>query len=205
MEDFVKYQKIPRFSREIKITEKIDGTNAQILIQLLNDKTSIIESFKEREWPLIKEGRFLFGITPGSRNRWITIKKDNYGFAKWVFENQEDLFNLGPGRHFGEWWGQGIQRKYSLDEKRFSLFNVERWNPFNCPKCCHIVPVLHNGEFTTFNIDSALRILRLNGSYASPNFMDPEGIVIFHSASGTLFKKTIKNDEKPKSQGEKDV
>ena len=205
MEDFVKFPKISRLSRDIVISEKIDGTNAKILIQLLNDKTSIIESFKKREWPLIKEGRFLFGITPGSRNRWITIKKDNYGFAKWVFENQEDLFNLGPGRHFGEWWGQGIQRKYDLDEKRFSLFNTDKWNFGNSPLCCHVVPVLYEGPFETGKIYNVLEDLKELVSYAAEEFMDPEGIIIFHSASGTLFKKTIKNDEKLKSQGEKDV
>ena len=30
--------------------------------------------------------------------------------------------------------------------------------------------------------------------------MNPEGIIIYHTASGKLFKKTILNDEKPKEQ-----
>jgi hypothetical protein len=30
--------------------------------------------------------------------------------------------------------------------------------------------------------------------------MRPEGIVVFHTASGALFKKTIEGDEKPKGQ-----
>jgi len=205
MEDFIKFSKIPRYSRDCIITEKIDGTNAQILIQLLNDKTTVMDSFKEREWPIIKEGRFYFGITPGSRNRWITPKKDNYNFAQWVWDNQTSLFDLGPGRHFGEWWGSGIQRRYGLEEKRFSLFNVGKWNEENCPSCCHVVPVLCEGVFHTTTIESILHDLEAKGSQASPGFMDPEGIVIFHSASGNLFKKTIKDDEKPKGQGEKDV
>jgi hypothetical protein len=29
--------------------------------------------------------------------------------------------------------------------------------------------------------------------------MNPEGVVIYHTASGQLFKKTIENDEKPKN------
>jgi hypothetical protein len=29
--------------------------------------------------------------------------------------------------------------------------------------------------------------------------MDPEGIVIYHTAAGTLFKKTCVDDHKPKS------
>jgi len=36
---------------------------------------------------------------------------------------------------------------------------------------------------------SAWRLKRL------PGFMDPEGVVIFHAASGTLFKKTLHGDE----------
>ena len=38
---------------------------------------------------------------------------------------------LVPGRHFGEWWGSGIQRGYGLDEKTFSLFNAYRWGWLN--------------------------------------------------------------------------
>ena len=52
-----------------------------------------------------------------------------FGFARWVETNRERLITLlGPGLHFGEWWGSGIQRGYGLTkgDKRFSLFNVER-------------------------------------------------------------------------------
>jgi hypothetical protein len=34
---------------------------------------------------------------------------------------------------------------------------------------------------------------------AVPGFMRPEGVVIFHTASGTLYKKTVKDDHQPKS------
>jgi hypothetical protein len=40
--------------------------------------------------------------------------------------------------------------------------------------------------------------LRTEGSVAAPGFMDPEGICIYHEASGQLFKATLKNDDKPK-------
>ncbi len=61
----------------------------------------------------------------GSRTRWITAQDDNHGFARWVEGNKQELLKLGAGRHFGEWWGSGIQRGYGLQkgEKRFSLFN----------------------------------------------------------------------------------
>ena len=173
--EFVEFPKMPRLSREIVVTEKIDGTNAQIYIG--------------------DDGEFLVG----SRNRWITPEQDNFGFARWAQENKDELLKLGPGRHFGEWWGAGIQRRYSINEKRFSLFNTDRWTYETVPLCCHVVPVLYRGDFSTLAIQECLDWLVANGSSASPGFNDPEGIVVFHLAGRVGFKKTIKNDETPKS------
>lgn len=176
--------KIARLSRECVITEKLDGTNAQIFI---DEETKTVRA--------------------ASKNRWITPEDDNYGFARWVEEHREELLQLGPGRHFGEWWGRGIQRNYGLPEKRFSLFNVHRWDPFfnldttdHRPDCCYVVPVLWRGEFDTCVISTVLKSLEQRGSVAVTGFMDPEGIVIYHTASKTLFKKTIKNDNQPKGK-----
>ena len=174
---FKEFNKIARLSRDCVITEKIDGTNAQIYIT--------------------EDGQFL----TGSRTRWITPEDDNYGFSKWANENKEELMKLGVGSHFGEWWGCGIQRKYNMQEKRFYLFNVHKWSDDTVrPKCCGVVPVLYKGLFTFEAIDRCLSELKINGSKASPGFMKPEGIVIYHTASKTLFKKTIEKDEEPKSK-----
>jgi hypothetical protein len=129
MNDFLEFPKMPRFSREVIVTEKIDGTNAQIYIT--------------------ESG----GFYTGSRNRWITPEDDNYGFSKWANENKEELLTLGPGRHFGEWWGSGIQRKYGLSngDKRFSLFNVQRFGGSR-PLCCGVVPILWRGFFDDLNV-----------------------------------------------------
>jgi hypothetical protein len=177
--EFVPFNKIARLSRGCVITEKIDGTNAQIYIG--------------------EDGLVL----AGSRNRWITVEADNYGFARWVIEHRAELSRLGPGRHFGEWWGAGIQRRYGLTEKRFSLFNAGRWsnNP-DRPACVSVVPVLYAGTFTDQAVEDAIRSLRENGSAAAPGFMRPEGVVVYHAASRTLFKKTIENDEQPKGVAE---
>lgn len=40
---------------------------------------------------------------------------------------------------------------------------------------------------------------KIDGSRAVPGFMNPEGIVVFHEASQTCFKKTIDGDDNPKS------
>ena len=135
MTEFQGFPKIARYSRECVITEKIDGTNAQIFIG--------------------EDEEFLVG----SRKRWITPDADNFGFARWAHEHRDELLELGPGRHFGEWWGQGIQRRYGLDEKRFSLFNTHRWGEER-PSCCHVVPVIDKGVFGTEFIDRAMFLLR---------------------------------------------
>lgn len=177
---FVPFQKIGRLSRSVVVTEKIDGTNAQIYIDDLSTT-----------------------IRAGSRNQWIDPTKDNYGFARWVEENKQELMKLGPGTHYGEWWGAGIQRRYNMTEKRFSLFNVKRWaDPLVRPACCHVVPLLWEGNWDTLNVGELMTNFARTGSQASPGFMDPEGIVIYHTATKSLFKKTLKNDEKPKGSVE---
>ena len=176
--EFLEFPKIPRWSREIIITEKIDGTNGCIFIG--------------------EDGEFL----TGSRSRWITPDTDNHGFSRWAHENKADLLKLGPGTHFGEWWGAGIQRRYGLTEKRFSLFNTSRWGDKAVrPACCHVVPVLFQGMMRPEAIEDTCLALATYGSHAAPGFMEPEGVVLFHVAGRLLFKKTLKKDEAPKSQG----
>lgn len=174
--DFIPFNKIARMSRQCTITEKLDGTNACIAIG--------------------DNGEFFIG----SRNRWITPDDDNYGFAKWATDNKQELLKLGPGRHYGEWWGAGIQRRYSIGEKRFSLFNTARWQVEPPPSCCHVVPVLYSGIFTSTAADEAIELLRKNGSVASPGFMNPEGIIIYQAAARMYFKKTCVKDEEHKGQ-----
>ncbi len=177
--EFEAFPKIARLSRECVITEKIDGTNAQVCVTEDGD------------------------VLAGSRSRWITPAADNFGFAAWVEAHREELLALGPGRHFGEWWGSGIQRGYGLTkgERRFSLFNVTRWGDESTrPACCCVVPTLYRGNFHTNAAEDALANLTINGSIAAPKFMKPEGIIVFHTASGTFYKKTIEKDEGPKGR-----
>lgn len=192
--DFIEFPKMARLSREIIITEKIDGTNAQVAIIELDGHAA--------EGAIYQSGGL--ALYAGSRTRWITPEDDNFGFAKWAAENAEELLKLGPGRHFGEWWGAGIQRRYDAPEKRFSLFNVSRWEDDAVrPSCCLVVPTLYRGEFTSGAAESALAELRAHGSRAAPGFMKPEGIVLYHVAAGIGFKKTIEKDEVPKSVAER--
>jgi len=194
--EFQDFPKMARLSREIIVTEKLDGTNAQVCIS--------------------DDG---LQIRAGSRTRWITPDNDNFGFADWVERHRSDLLTLGPGRHFGEWWGQGIQRGYGLTEKRFSLFNTQRWalhgtGPMSyptadpritktqdvLPPCCGLVPVLFQGAFHTYKIEECLVTLEIDGSLAAPGYRNPEGVVIYHTAGNVGFKKTLHKDEVPKTK-----
>lgn len=190
---FEAFPKIPRLNREVVITEKLDGTNAQVLITPFNAATDTGD-------PTALAVSSEFTIRAGSRSRLLTTSNDNYGFARWVTNNSDELFKLGEGRHFGEWWGNGIQRGYGLKHKVFSLFNTHRWsNPDARPACCDVVPVLYQGPFSLEAVDTSVDSLRTLGSYAVQGFLDPEGIIVYHTAANHYFKVTCKDDASPKS------
>jgi hypothetical protein len=177
--EFREFPKIARLNREVIVTEKIDGTNACVIVS--DDGLSLAAQ---------------------SRSKLITPTDDNFGFARWVEANTAELLRLGPGHHFGEWWGSGIQRGYGLPkgEKRFSLFNVSRWSDNETrPGCCHVVPVLTWGRGFEC-VYTALDGLRFAGSLASPGFMKPEGVVAFHAQGNLMFKATIEKDEEYKGK-----
>jgi hypothetical protein len=213
--EFEPFPEIPRLNRTITVTEKIDGTNAAILIVPLEEiehTTTVDDDGRQvhtYEGPRaivsvnLGEGG-LFAVFAQSRRRLITPKDDNYGFAGWVERNAEQLvLALGAGRHFGEWWGAGIQRKYGLTgpDKRFSLFNTGRWDQFEAFEGVPglgVVPVLYEGPYSQARIEGAENALRSFGSVAAPGFRNPEGIVIYHHALRSQFKITLEGDEAPK-------
>ena len=169
---FESFQKISRANKSFGcvMTEKLDGTNAQIVI----------------------EDGAIVGV--GSRSRWIAPGKatDNFGFAAWVQDNADELLGLGDGVHFGEWYGAGIQRTYGLTGKRFALFNTGRWSDAALrPACCEVVPVLYAGEFSRQAVAMVMEGLRVNGSVMVPGFSDPEGVVVYLPGSRMLLKETF--------------
>lgn len=164
--DFESWPKIPRSKNNgIVITEKLDGTNAQVAI---ND-----------------EGELFVG----SRNRWLGPGQDNFGFYAWCMDHKDELLTLGQGRHYGEWYGSGIQRTYGLDHKRFALFNTFR-PAETLPACVSQVPVLYHGEYTNDAIAQALEQLQVGGSIAAPGFMKPEGVVVYSFLTKARIKYT---------------
>lgn len=211
MTEFVPFPKIPRLMRKIVVTEKLDGTNASVMIRPIGsdgEQPGAVATLRDETISPVME----YQIFAGSRSRWLQPGKttDNFGFASWVYKNLAELFKLGPGHHFGEWWGLGIQRGYDLHERRFSLFNTGRWVGWNtefdstvrpvlpgqevAPTCCGVVPVLYEGPFDLMEIDMAMSKLATTGSVAAPGFAKPEGIVVYHEAARQLFKYTLEDD-----------
>ena len=193
---FVKFPSLTRFSHDWTITEKIDGTNGQIIIDPLMsaDDKPVRDEFSLGEFNGLH-------ILAGSRNRLIHCGCDNMGFARFVSKSAEDLIRaLGEGRHYGEWCGRGIQRTYGLDRKLFALFNTHRWTGVDLPDHVTVVPVLAEGYMDNPGgaAIGAMAMMKQNGSVFAPGFMDPEGVVMRHGPSGTVFKKTFDYDEQGK-------
>lgn len=210
MSDFPAFGKIPRLHKDVIITEKIDGTNALVSIERALLGASI-ERANNGEPILavsidmsdLDDGglpNWEYIVKAGSRNRWLTSGVDNYGFSAWVRTHADELTKLGPGLHYGEWYGAGIQRGYGLAEKRFALFNTGRWNVGNVPVCCTVVPVMRitTGDQLNDAVADALDDLSRFGSRAVPDYDHPEGVVVYHTAAGQYFKALLENDNKPK-------
>ncbi len=174
--EFRKWPKIKRFlDAEMVITQKMDGTNSQILF---DDVTST------------GAGGFMWAV--GSRNKWLTATTpDNFGFYAWVEKNSAKLYEaLGPGRHYGEWCGPGIQLSEGLKERKFFSFNAflgieERFQALVEP-----VPILYQGPFSLAAMYDALKDLKENGSKVN-GFKPCEGIIV--RLSGEKFKLYLDN------------
>lgn len=223
MTDFHPWGKTARLFRDITITEKIDGTNAQIYIEDVTDEgievyPSHIRDGEVTAGAVNAFGRSLPGLVyadahgqllyvrAGSRKRWVTADDDNFGFARFVYDNVAELVKLGEGRHYGEWWGSGIQRGYALPQghKVFSLFNTTKWyaNPLIQeinggilhPHTLTVVPVLAEGAFNEEIVREVAEDLQAWGSAAAKHFdvtFDrPEGIIVYHQHSNQVFKYT---------------
>jgi len=171
MAEFKEYPKIARLNRDIVITEKLDGTNAAIIIEE-TDTPQVVSN--ELRWVAGVGTNYL--VSAQSRNRILECGekgKDNFGFAAWVARHKHNLVGLGVGYHYGEWYGFGIQRTYGLTEKRFALFNVLRWQEdeqqslvFKSVQALvpnlELVPLLYRGP-------------RMQGTAIRPTFMMPDG------------------------------
>lgn len=108
MIEFTPYPKTARLFKDglgMVVTEKIDGTNAAVVITAGTDITRV--NHERLSWQYSRETTHLgepSTVSAQSRNRMIAPAaetgdkgSDNYGFAAWVWDNAEALVNtLGP-------------------------------------------------------------------------------------------------------------
>jgi hypothetical protein len=182
------------------VTEKIDGSNSCIRIRPY-DPVNMDDS---QALPGVYSiGEDLYSIWAQSRSRFLqpTKQSDNFGFARWVSENAEELVKiLGPGDHYGEWWGSGIQRGYGLKEKRFSLFNAPRWYEVLHPTEAlstvpnlYIVPTLFAGSFYDLDLPALRDDLTKHGSKAMLGWK-AEGMVVYLRELNASYKVLLEGD-----------
>ncbi len=194
--EFHKYFKIPRIENEtFTISEKIDGSNGLIYVH-------------HARFDDVKKGVDRSYILAGSRSKWLiddgSKTWDNHGFGSWVEENEEDLYSLDEGYHYGEWYGKGINRGYGLLDKRFMLFNYGRYAEklrladsgllFNMPTKVQVETVFHhNVKFEQlFQIIAEVRYhLTHDGSKHVQGYIKPEGLIVRSELSGKLWKVII--------------
>lgn len=217
----MEFEAFPNISRlsgcNMNITQKIHGTNAQIVVFTEIDYLEIIDlvpnEARAAELALKYPGKTLafkstadfsnrvfvvserLNVKAGSRTRYLSPLDDNYGFAQYVEANKQEIIEkLGIGRHFGEWAGPGINSGEGLTQKTFVLFDWWKFPPERpLPPQMAIVPVLYNGPVDFSKIDEAMADLKANGSKMSPGFMRPEGIVV--QTLGTRVKKVFEAEE----------
>lgn len=188
MSEFIAFPKITQYDKQVMtITQKLHGTNAQIYIDYMPTDVQwhcdgcdvVVEELTARA---------------GSRTRWLRPEDDNYDFAKFVEENQEELIKaLGPGRHHGEWCGPGINSGEGLKERRFFLFNQE-FSEKELPPQVSVVPMLYNGPYSSTAVEATMTRLRSGSQVqAARGYKNVEGIVI--DLDGVKYKKVFRQEE----------
>jgi hypothetical protein len=162
-------------SAALFITQKIHGSNAQVFI------------FQQEDGSL--------DLRCGSRSRWIAPGNDNYGFAEMVYANKQAFIDtLGPGRHYGEWAGPGINSGEGLKVKTFILFDHWKYPPErSLPPNTVVVPVLFSGAFDLSRVQECMDDLKANGSKLVPGYMNPEGCVV--RIKGERYKVVFQAEE----------
>lgn len=193
MGQFKGWGSTPRWHKGLTITEKIDGTNACIVIY---------------------NGQ----VKAQSRKRMITPDDDNFGFAKWVYDNAGVLMDtLGFGYHYGEWFGEGIQKNpLGIEGKRFALFHATKYTEDNGYELNKVdgletVPLLFHGQANYRTIVDVIDNLhtfgtKVKGASAPMGVpLKAEGIIVWHKETQQKYKILLQGDAFHKWEVEKNV
>ena len=152
--------------RDVTISEKIDGTNAQVFV---------VAEDRGRRQP----GR---GLGGSLRKRTTSVsRRGSPIMLTSCASSAQDVISA-------EWYGRGIQRRYGLQDRRFALFNSCTDGPRSARRAAAIVPVLTTRTMGADVVSECLETLRSGGSLARSGFHAPGGIVIYHHASGGMFR-----------------
>lgn len=189
MVEFKEWPKIPRgLGEQMTITEKIDGTNACVIVEesVDFDGTSLVRVVGAQSRTQL--------LAHTNKDNVLRLYNDNFGFADWVIKNQVELATkLGPGYHYGEWAGPGIQKNpHNLERKTFFLFNSDRWRDGRQqrPEGVECVPVLFEGPASRENIEATMAGLWAN---AKEKGYHPKGVVIWYHKTRRYEKVTFEN------------
>lgn len=173
MDDFQSFASIESYRKAyMRITQKLHGSNGQVYV------------YEEDGVRTLKVG---------SRNRWLVIGDDNYGFCSFVESQREAFLKMGLGRHYGEWCGPGINSGEGLKGKSFYLFSNPGRYIEGIPESVGFVPEIYLGPLDSSKIEASMQLLKEHGSRLVPGFMKPEGIVV--DVCGVKLKKVFEAEE----------
>ena len=179
MKEFKKFQKIKREEMlYVRCSQKINGTNCHVV-------------FDNGKW------------LAASKNRYLKKDSDHFGFYRFVEENYIELFNiLGPGTHYGEWCGKGIQNGEGLSNRHWVLFSQKYVNILNFTKknilenhICYKAPIIIQGRPVDFRLKTVKEIENkaLNFISRGSFFSDcpAEGIITQIEGESVFYKSYV--------------
>jgi hypothetical protein len=210
--EFKSWNKIARLNRDIIITEKIDGSNGVIYI---DENNNFYVGSRKRWLDEHNENMGFYHWAMENKEELLKLGK-GYHYGEWMGKGIQRNYGLNEKRFYLFNTMRWIDI-YTLPESARKKYRDEYLNKIRedsnndkleyCPECCYVVPILYQGSWfrvidddLEYSPNWELMKLRLHGSKAIEGFMKPEGIVIYHKASGISFKVTLENDEKPKCE-----
>ena len=164
------WQQIPWLFGKVTITEKLDGHTAMIHVErvkplphalALSIRATLVTDTDVVFRPEPKMDNYsgrvsrneVWRVWAQNQTRPVDREHDMSGLGAWVDEYAAELVRtLGPGVHSGTWWGYKIRRGYGLrpGDRRFSLFNTERWSHLDGRQVpgLYSVPIIWEGNLT---------------------------------------------------------
>lgn len=186
--EFKAWREIEKFTGiHVIVTEKIHGANCHVNVVSQPDGS--------------------LKAIAGKRTSYVGTQ-GLFGFGEFVTSNEKEICEkLGPGRHYAEWTGAGVNGDYGLKNKTAVLFNTRHHGPKKAagvlPDRFDVVPVLYDGPYVQEKIDEVLADLKANGSKFSHGYMRPEGVVLFFPLFNAYKKIVFKPEETGWTKSEK--